>query len=415
MQKKTSGIFYGWWIVIGGFILHFIGIGIGINAIGVFFKPVVESLNFTRGDFSLYFTISALSMMLAAPFIGKLLEKLDVRLVMGVSTALLAGGFALFSQCRTLTHFYLVAVIVGVGHAGSHIIPVSMMINNWFVKRRGLAMGIVFSATGLGGLVFNPVANWLVLTYGWQQTYIILGALIAICCIPTAVLVMRRTPEEMELLPDGVATRDKKATAEAAAGLTLGQSVKLPIFWMLAGMILFLNALNMGIQQHLIPYLTDVGHSSTFAANIMAVYLGMTIAGKLILGRISDREGVVRGFVVFSIVLGVGIGILFGAKVAWVAVLFGVVYGFANAIQTVVPPLMTADGLGLKHYALIYGVMNIFSTLGAGLGMPISGYIYDATGSYGYAFVLYIVLTALALVLGIMAMKRARFAREMAA
>jgi cyanate permease len=90
------------------------------------------------------------------------------------------------------------------------------------------------------------------------------------------------------------------------------------------------------------------------------------------------------------------------------------VYGFANAIQTVVPPLMTADGLGLKHYALIYGVMNIFSTLGAGIGMPISGYIYDATGSYGYAFALYIVLTAIALVLGILAMKRARFARETA-
>jgi MFS family permease len=413
MREKDSRLFYGWWIVIGGFILHFIGIGIGINAIGVFFKPVVESLGFTRGDFSLYFTISALSMMLAAPFIGKLLEKLDVRIVMGVSTALLAAGFALFSQCRTLTHFYLVAVIVGVGHAGSHIIPVSMMINNWFVKRRGMAMGIVFSATGLGGLVFNPVANWLVLNYGWEQTYIILGALIGLFCVPTALLIMRRTPEEMGLLPDGAAAKTREA-AGAATGYTLGQSVKLPIFWMLAGMILFLNALNMGIQQHLIPYLTDLGHSPTFAANIMAVYLGMTIAGKLVLGRISDREGVVRGYVVFCVVLGVGIGILFGAQIAWLAVLFGVVYGFANAIQTVVPPLMTADGLGLKHYALIYGVMNIFSTLGAGIGMPLSGYIYDATGSYGYAFVLYIVLTGLAMVLGILAMRRAKFAREKA-
>lgn len=414
MQEKSSRLFYGWWIVIGGFILHFIGIGIGINAIGVFFKPVVESLGFSRGDFSLYFTISALSMMLAAPFIGKLLEKLDVRIVMGVSTTLLAFGFALFSQCTTLTHFYLAAVIVGVGHAGSHIIPVSMMINNWFVKRRGVAMGIVFSATGLGGLVFNPLANWLVLAYGWQQTYIILGVIIGVFCIPTALLLMRRAPEDMGLSPDGTAAKTAKA-AGPVAGYTLGQSVKLPIFWMLALLILFLNALNMGIQQHLIPYLTDLGHSSTFAANIMAVYLGMTVLGKLVLGRLSDREGVMRGYVVFCIVLAVGIGILFGAKAVWLAVLFGVVYGFANAIQTVMPPLMTADGLGLKHYALIYGVMNIFSTLGAGLGMPLSGYIYDATGSYGYAFVLYIVLTAAAMILGIFAMRRAKFAREKAA
>ncbi len=412
MKDRKTGFFYGWWIVIGGFILHFIGIGIGINAIGVFFKPVVDSLGFSRGAFSLYFTISALSMMVAAPFIGKLLEKFDVRIVMGVATTLLAVGFALFSQCTTLLDFYLVAVVVGIGHAGSHIIPVSMMINNWFVKRRGMAMGIVFTATGLGGLVFNPVANWLVLTYGWQNTYIILGVIIGLFCIPTALLIMRRSPVQMGLVPDGEAAVEEKKVVEVP-GLTLGQSIKLPMFWMLAGMILFLNALNMGIQQHLIPYLTDLGHSSTLAANIMAVYLGMTVLGKLVLGRLSDKEGVVRGFIVFSIVLALGIGILFGAKLVWVAVLFGVVYGFANAIQTVMPPLMTADCVGLKHYALIYGIMNIFSTLGAGIGMPLSGYIYDATGSYSYAFVLYIVLTLLAMVLGILAMRRARFVREL--
>jgi MFS family permease len=333
---------------------------------------------------------------------------------MGVSTTLLAVGFALFSQCTTLTQFYLAAVVVGIGHAGSHIIPVSMMINNWFVKRRGLAMGIVFTATGLGGMVFNPLANWRVLTYGWERTFIILGAVIAVFCIPTALILMRRTPEQMGLLPDGAVTRATKAAGEAA-GYTLGQSVRLPIFWMLAGVIFFLNTLNMGIQQHLIPYLTDLGHTSTFAANVMAVYLGMTVAGKLVLGRLSDREGVTRGYVVFCIILAAGIGVLFGAKLAWVAVAFGIVYGFANAIQTVMPPLMTADGLGLKHYALIYGVMNIFSTMGAGLGMPLSGYIYDATGSYGYAFVLYIALTAAAMILGILAMRRAKFTREKAA
>jgi len=115
---------------------------------------------------------------------------------------------------------------------------------------------------------------------------------------------MRRTPADMGLLPDGAATKAKEAVA--TTGYTLGQSVRLPIFWMLAVMILFLNALNMGIQQHLIPYLTDLGHSSTFAANIMAVYLGMTVAGKLVLGRLSDKEGVIRGYVVFCVVLGWG-------------------------------------------------------------------------------------------------------------
>lgn len=156
MQKK---MFYGWWIVIGGFILNFIGIGIAFNALGIFFKPVVETFGFSRGAFSFYFTIAALAMTFAAPVVGKLIEKFDVRLVVGICTLILAVSFAAFSQCKTLTQFYILAVFVGIGHAGSHIIPVSTMINNWFREKRGLAMGIVYTATGVGGLIFNPLGN----------------------------------------------------------------------------------------------------------------------------------------------------------------------------------------------------------------------------------------------------------------
>jgi len=129
----------------------FMGIGIAINALGVFFKPVVSSLGFGRGEFSFYFTIAALVMTFFAPVVGKLLERFDIRVVMGVSATLLAGSFMLYSQCNTLRGFYLVSVLGGIGHAGSHIIPVSMAVNNWFEEKRGLAMGIVFSGTGLAG------------------------------------------------------------------------------------------------------------------------------------------------------------------------------------------------------------------------------------------------------------------------
>ncbi|HPB70838.1 MAG: MFS transporter [Syntrophales bacterium] len=406
---QRRGVFYGWWIVVGGFVLNFIGIGIGINAIGVFFKPVVDSLGFSRGDFSLYFTIAALSMTAAAPLVGKLLETLNVRVVMGVSTALLAVSFALYSQCQTLTHFYLLSVLVGVGHAGSHIIPVSTLISNWFRRQRGLAMGIVFTATGIGGLVFNPVANGLILHYGWRETYILLGALIGVICMPTALLLMKRSPEEEGWHPDGAGRAEGAAPEVAAGGYRLGEFAKTPVFWLLAGMILLVNTLNMGIQQHLIPYLTDIGHSSTVAANIMGLYLGMTVFGKLVLGSFCDRRGLKAGLAIFTAILVVGILLLFGAASLPWAVLFGVVYGFGNAIQTVLPPLMTVAAAGLAHFALIYGIMTIFQTLGSGIGMPLSGYLYDWTGGYEAAFYVYIGLAVLAALLGMAALKRARF------
>jgi MFS family permease len=408
MQNSQGKKFYGWHIVAAGFVLNFIGIGIAFNALGIFFKPVVNELKFSRGDFSLYFTIAALSMTFAAPIVGKLIEKFSIRIVVGFSTALLGVSFALLSQCSTIAHFYILSVFVGIGHAGSHIIPVSTMINSWFKIKRGLAMGIVFTATGIGGMISNPVGNWLIINYGWRNTYIILGAIIVLVSTPTALIFLKKSPEEMGQTPDGL-PEGAEEKIEAARGYSLGEFFKTGSFWMLALMILFINIVNVGVQQHLIPYLTDLGHSSTFAANITALYLGMTVIGKLSLGRISDKKGLSTGLVIFISILAVGVALLFGASLVWVAIIWGIVYGIGNAVQTVMPPLMTAACAGLKHFAPIYGIMAIFQTIGSGVGMPLSGYIFDRTGSYGIAFSLYIVICILAAAAGFLALKKAAF------
>ena len=411
MQNSQGNMFYGWWIVIGGFILNFIGIGIAFNALGLFVIPVINDLHFKRGAFSLYFTIAALAMTFAAPVVGKLMERFDVRAVMGFCTALLGISFALLSQCSTLTHFYILAVFVGIGHAGSHIIPVSTMINNWFRVKRGLAMGIVFTATGIGGMIANPVGNWLIMNYGWRSTYIILGVIIFLVATPTAILIMRKTPEEMGVTPDGT-PGTAEDVAEAAEGLTLGQFIKTSTFWLMALMILFLNMLNAGIQFHLNAHFIDVGHSSTFAANIVALYLGMTVVGKLSLGKISDAKGLPTGLLLFCAILSAGIALLFGTSLVWVAITWGIVYGIGNAVQTVMPPLMTASCAGLKHYSTVYGVMAIFQTIGAGSGAPISGLIYDSTKSYNIAFGVYLVMGVLSAVTGYFALKKSAFSNR---
>jgi len=412
MAGRDRKVFYGWWIVAGGFVLNFIGIGIGINAIGVFFKPVTESLGFGRGDFSLYFTIAALSMTVAAPIVGKLMEKYDVRLIMGICTALLALGFGLYSRCSTLPQFYLLSILVGIGHGGSHIIPVSTMIGNWFKEKRGLAMGIVFTATGLGGVLFNPLADWLIRTYGWRQSYVILALVIGLTCVPTSIIVMRLSPRDKGLVALGATEEGSSAEGSTLAapveGLSLGDFVKRPAFWFLALMVLLINTLNMGIQQHLIPYLTDLGHDSSFAADIMGLYLGMTILGKLVLGRLCDIGGLAKGLVIFIALVVLGILALLGSRLALFAVLFGLVYGFGNAIQTVLPPLMTSELAGMRHYPLIYGIVSIFQTLGSGIGTPLSGYIYDSRGSYAPAFWLYVAMACLAAAFGILAMRGRR-------
>jgi MFS family permease len=405
-MKSGQKIFYGWWIVVGAFLLNFVGIGIIMNTMGVFIKPVAESLGFTRGGFTLYFTIAALSMMVMAPVMGKLLGRYDIRIIMTVCTTMMAASFALFSQCRTLTQFYVVAVFLGIGSAGSHIIPVSMMITNWFVDKRGLAMGIVFAATGVGGLIFNPLANWIIMNYSWQATYLTFGLIIGIISIPTAIFIVRAKPADMGLLPfGGEAALARQSTTEME-GLTATEAFRGKAFWLLALIILLIAIANMGVLHHIVPYLTDLGFSSTTATMLMSLHMTMLVFGKVLAGGLADRVGLLKSYLLCMIGLVISITLLYGAQWMWIAIVFSVLFGFSIAVRTVLPPLMTARVLGQKHFGVIYGFLNIFTTLGTAVGVPLSGFIYDWTKSYYLAFALYIGLCLIAAAAGIAVMTR---------
>jgi predicted MFS family arabinose efflux permease len=404
-MKSGQKIFYGWWIVVGAFLLNFVGIGIIMNTMGVFIKPVAESLGFTRGGFTLYFTIAALSMMVMAPVMGKLLERYDIRIIMTVCTTMMATSFALFSQCQTLTQFYVVAVFLGIGSAGSHIIPVSMMITNWFIDKRGLAMGIVFAATGVGGLIFNPLANWVIMNYSWQLTFLSFGLIIGIISIPTAIFIVRAKPADMGLLPYGGKAALARQSATEMEGLTATQAFRSSTFWLLALIILLIAIANMGVLHHIVPYLTDLGFSSTTATMLMSLHMTMLVFGKVLVGGLADR-GLLKAYLICMIGLVISISLLYGAQWMWIAIVFSVLFGLSIAVRTVIPPLMTARVLGQKHFAVIYGFLNIFTTLGTAIGVPLSGFIYDWTKSYSLAFALYIGICLIAAAAGIVVMTK---------
>lgn len=407
-MKSDKKFFYGWWIVVGSFFLNFAGIGIIMNSMGIFIKPVSESLGFTRGGFTLYFTIAALSMMVMAPVMGKLLERYDIRLIMTICTTVMSVSFALFSQCRTLRQFYILALFLGIGSAGSHIIPVSMMITNWFVEKRGLAMGIVFAATGVGGLIFNPLADWIIIHYSWQAAYLTFGLIIGVLSIPTAIFIVRAKPADKGLLPYGSEEALKQQSLDDKGGLTATEALRSSAFWLLAVIILLIAIANMGVLHHIVPYLTDMGFSSTTAATLMSLHMTMLIFGKVLVGGLADRLGLMKSYVFCMIGLIISIALLYGSQLMWVAIVFNILFGFSIAVRTVLPPLMTASVLGQKQFAVIYGFLNIFTTLGTAVGVPLSGFIYDATKSYHMAFALYIVLCIVAAAAGIAVLKRKR-------
>jgi len=389
-HKKIVYKHYHYLIVAGCFFLTFSGLGIAINSMSVFLKPVIESLAFARGEFALSYTLITASTMIASPFAGKFLDKYSMRLVMTFSCATASVSIMLYSRCNALFQFYMCSVFLGLALAAIHLVPVSMLITSWFKEKRGLFLAIAMTGGGIGGMVLNPFTNWLIVSYGWRVSFAVLGCIFAVTSIPVALFIVKRLPSEMGLPAYGESVKGAPADlAVEANGLISPQAVKTPAFWLL-GLVVFITGLTgMGVQMHIPAYLTDIGYSSEFAANIVSLFMGIAVIGKILAGSIFDRFGMKTGAAFMYLILTVAVLTMFGARIMPLAITFGIITGLAFPILAMVPALLTAGIFGQKDYGVIYGVITLFLNLGGSLGMPLSGFIFDNQGSYFLAWVLY--------------------------
>jgi len=389
-QKK---LFYGWFIVATGFIILFSLHGVIINTFGVFLKPVSESMGWDRATFSLALGIGAIAMAVGAPFVGRLLDAFGASKTMLVGCLLCGLGMAAVGVATKLMHFYVLFTIVGLGLAAATSVPISLVIANWFDRKRGLAMGLAFTGTSFGGMVMNPVNTFLVQTFGWRTSYVILGVAMTVVTVPLVLLIIRTRPSEMNLLPDG--DEPAEAHANKINGHTLGQAFRTSAFWFIAANMALTNFMANAIGVHCIPYLTDIGHSEMIAGIDVGLSMGFMTLGKVGLGLWADRWGARPTFVLSAIMTAMGIGILMLAQPLWVAMLFTFVYGFPQGGPLTLTPMVAADCHGLRNFGSIYGVLTLVSITGAAIGPVVVGAMYDMSDPHTYqgAFVLLVVVT----------------------
>ena len=310
------------------------------------------------------------------------------------------AGSILLSRSESLSHFYAVYAAAGVGQGAATIIPISMVITNWFSAKRGKALGIVMTGTGLSAMVMVPVTTWIVVTWGWRTSYLIMGY-VMLLVVPLILLFIRTRPSDMGLLPDGGQVRNEAPAV--VDGLTVAEAFKAPAFWLIGCMMLLGGLVAGGTGVHLMPYLTDIGHAEATASLIISISSGLTVVGKLGMGFIADRWGI-RGAVAltFSIIV-IGMLLLMGAKAFPVACIFAVVYGFAIGAPLIINPALTAECIGLKHFGAVFGILTLLNTAGFAAGAVLSGIIYDSSKTYIPAFVLFTALAVISGICGVMA------------
>lgn len=402
MEKQENRLFYGWSVVLGCAVVCGCNIGVLSNTVGVFLKPVSMELGVSRSQIALYSSIFSVIGMFSAPFQGRLMEKYSLKKLM-VSGSVIAGiCLFCYSFAPGLWFFYANAVLCGLVFGFTNLIPVNKILSNWFTKKKGTAVGVALAGSGLMAMVVTPVLSHMVADYGWRSGYRFIGSLYLLLMVPVILFVIKESPE------DGKSGRGGTGDAETGeqnikTGLTRAQAMGTRRFWLVLAALVLASSVAMGIQQHMIAYLTDMGYGQQYASGIYSLSMGVLMAGKVILGTLYDRLGIKGASVYICLALAASLGFLLMADLPGIPYLFAAAFGLANAIQSIPATCLVTRFFGTREFTSIYGICNAGNMAGIALGTSMSAWIYDASGSYVTAWYFYLLLSAVIFILYISA------------
>lgn len=382
-------MFYGWWVALALSVIVFLSSGIRFT-IGPFLKPVSADLGVDRGSFSLVIATSLLLYGAFMPLVGRLVDRIGSRVVCSAGAVVMAASLVLTSRMTTLWEFYLYYAVVGsLGLAATGHVMGSVTLANWFVRRRGVAMSFLGSASMAGMAILVPLAMWCILRFGWRASFVILGIGSLLVMLPLTVWVLRDDPESLGLEPDGVPAAAARRPGHATSLIertAIAEAIQVPSFWLLtAG--LFNCGFSMSLlSAHGVPMLTDHGFHPMAAASAIG-FLGMTaIGGGIMLGLISDGWGRKPVLAAVYLLRLVAFGMLFLVRDPVLLLVVAAIGGVGMSGSLAMTSALTGDIFGRYSVGSIFGLIFLSHQTGSSLGSWLGGFLFDVTGGYGAAF-----------------------------
>jgi MFS family permease len=277
-------------------------------------------------------------------------------------------------------------VLVPLGLAGTGPVIASGVVARWFSKRRGTALSVLGSASMTGMSLLVPFVTWLILTNGWRVAYMAIAGLVLVAILPVALWVIRETPEQMGLTPDG-APVDAKSAAASRERVSASTAMQTLAFWQLAGSFFTCGFSMSLLSAHGIPMLTDHGYTPMFASWAFGVLGGSSIGCTVMLGSLSDRFGrrpVLAAIYAGRVLIFSGFFLIRDnpAAIIMVAVLGGITMAGTGSMTSA----LTADIWGRFSVSPVLGVIFLVHQTGAAIGSSLAGALFETTGGYGAAF-----------------------------
>ena len=389
-------IFYGYIVVFAAFCIALVMWGT-YYTFGVFFEPLLSEFDWTRATTSGAVSLSLFFSGLLCIVMGRLTDRFGPRIVITACGIFLGSGYLLMSQISIIWHLYIFyGILLAVGMAGAFV-PLVSTTARWFVKRRGLMTGLVVAGVGVGTMITAPIARWLISSYGWRNSYLIIGTVAPVVIILAAQF-LRRDPGQMGQLPYGQTLMEERGS-NLEAGFSLQETIHTRQLWLLCG-IYFCGFLPIGTMLvHIVIHATGLGIPAITASSILATIGGVSVAGRVTMGAIADRVGNKLSLFICFILLSIALLWLMAAKEAWMLYLFAIILGFAYGGMNSLQSLITAELFGTASLGAVLGIIFAFDSAGAAVGPVIAGRIFDITSGYQPAFLLCTAMAAIALIL----------------
>ena len=389
-----------WRVLIAVCIIYFITAGTVYFGISVVMKPLIADMGWTRAQATSGITMLMLATGLLGPLVSTLIDRFDIRNTVLIGAVCVALGSASAYATAGLVHYYLSLALLGFGASAMTFIPLSQLVARWFVRRRGLAMGMLLTSAGLGAFVMTPfLALVLEYTGSWRMLFAIMGATAPLSAI-LAFLLLRNHPASKAEVDAGRADAGQQATRktkvyQSSADWDLKDALRVKSLWLIiaafATCVLGVNLINSQVVLHL----TDMGIGQVMAGSAVGTMGLCSAAGRLGGGILGDR--IEPKFLL-------AMGLLFQAA-GFVTLLFAdrdaLVYGFAlifgigYGLSIVNAPLMLANYFGTGSLARINATTGIFTIGVTAFAPTIAGYASDTLGSYTLVFLSFSTLAAL--------------------
>ncbi len=389
LSPHEDSIRYAGWSVLGA---AFTGVMVSFAPIvpytfSLFLDPLHAAFGWKRESMGAAFAIAAITVALVSPLIGLLLDRFPPRCI--ILPAILAFAVALASLSRLGSHiaqFYLTFFVLGLAANGTAQFAYTRTILTWFSRRRGFALALLLTGSGVGSVLIPPLTEWMIQHHGWRAGWLMLGG-IALLGLPLTAMLVRNRPEEPLLLTD-----------RTASGVTVSAALRAGSFWILAFITIFSAFSENGLVTNLAAILTQHGVTASSAAVALSVRGGAGILGRLLIGLAIDRISPqrIQTFVLALAVVGTLILAFAGSGPA--ALIGAAILGIGLGSEADVGPYLLAHYFGRRHFSVLYGLTWTAYAIGGATGPLWIGHMYDRAGGYLPRFVVYLAGVAFAAV-----------------